>query len=75
MAELRNGVLRRVEIEATGGHHELQTILGAIYRAVDELRAEASRLAAPVGGLREPLRYIAPINLEGTIKVETEDDL
>lgn len=68
------GFLRRIEIEATGGHHELQTVVGAIYKAVEELRGEAARLSMPVGGL-DPLRYQAPINLEGTIKVETEDEL
>ena len=72
MAE--TGVLRKIQIEATGGHHELQSVLGGIYKAVEELRREAARQQF---GSALPSLYDAraSINLEGTIKVETEDDL
>lgn len=73
------GVLRRVTIEATGGHRELQAIVRAVVDEVDALRSAAAKEQQETFNLgRLATRAFVPsppINLEGTIKVETEDDL
>ena len=72
-------VIRRVTVEATGGHRELQAIATAVADAVEKLRWEASREYSehfiPNVSTRPPAFIAAAINLEGTIKVETEDAL
>ena len=70
------GVMRRVVIEATGGHHELSAVVKGVLQSVETLRIEAARdgedraMPVTISAFNR-----ASINLEGTIRVETEDDL
>jgi hypothetical protein len=69
------GVRKKITIEATGGHHELGALLDAVHKAVEKLRTEATSESVGSGFASLPIYAHASINLEGTIRVETEDDL
>ena len=66
-------VLRSIEIRATGGHAELQAIVTAVLNAVHKLRDDAAQEQHGIS--RPSFLYEGRIDLNGTIRVETEDRL
>lgn len=69
------GVRKKITIEATGGHHELGVLINHVQKAVESLRAHAEREEINYVTTTAPRYRTASINLEGTIRIETEDDL
>jgi hypothetical protein len=73
---VRTGIVKKVTIEATGGHHELSSLVAAVQQAVTKLREQAQRDDINYAtSIRPPAYIAASINLEGTIRIETEDEL